>query len=68
VFDQLTQREKQVLQLIAHGKSNKEIATLLNLSVNTVAVHRANLMSTLGVHKAAELVLYAVRKGLVLPE
>ncbi len=68
VFDQLTQREKQVLQLIAHGKSNKEIASLLNLSVNTVAVHRANLMSTLGVHKAAELVLYAVRKGLVLPE
>jgi len=67
-FDQLTQREKQVLQLIAHGKSNKEIASLLNLSVNTVAVHRANLMGTLGVHKAAELVLYAVRKGLVLPE
>ncbi len=67
-FDQLTQREKQVLQLIAHGKSNKEIATILSLSVNTVAVHRANLMSTLGVHKAAELVLYAVRKGLVLPE
>jgi len=67
-FDQLTQREKQVLQLIAHGKSNKEIASLLNLSVNTVAVHRANLMSTLGVHTAAELVLYAVRKGLVLPE
>lgn len=68
VFDQLTQREKQVLQLIAHGKSNKEIAVVLNVSVNTVAVHRANLMSTLGVHKAAELVLYAVRKGLVLPE
>lgn len=67
-FDQLTQREKQVLQLIAHGKSNKEIAGILNLSVNTVAVHRANLMHTLGVHKAAELVLYAVRKGLVLPE
>ena len=67
-FDKLTQREKQVLQLIAHGKSNKEIAAILNLSVNTVAVHRANLMSTLGVHKAAELVLYAVRKGLVLPE
>lgn len=67
-FEKLTEREKQVLQLIAHGKSNKEIAAVLNLSVNTVAVHRANLMSTLGVHKAAELVLYAVRKGLVLPE
>jgi DNA-binding NarL/FixJ family response regulator len=65
-FDKLTEREKQVLQYIAHGKSNKEIATILGLSVNTVAVHRANLMSTLGVHKAAELVLYAVRKGLVI--
>ena len=65
-LDQLTEREKQVLQLIAHGKSTKEIAVLLGLSVNTVAVHRANLMSTLKVHKAAELVLYAVKKGLVV--
>jgi DNA-binding NarL/FixJ family response regulator len=67
-YDKLTQREKQVLQLIAHGKSNKEIAVMLDLSVNTVAVHRANLMSALGVHKTAELVLFAVKKGLVLPE
>lgn len=67
-YDRLTQREKQILQLIAHGKSNKEIAVMLDLSVNTVAVHRANLMSTLGVHKTAELVLFAVKKGLVLPE
>ena len=67
-YDRLTQREKQVLQLIAHGKSNKEIAVMLDLSVNTVAVHRANLMSALGVHKTAELVLFAVKKGLVLPE
>jgi DNA-binding NarL/FixJ family response regulator len=67
-YDRLTQREKQVLQLIAHGKSNKEIAVILDLSVNTVAVHRANLMSALGVHKTAELVLFAVKKGLVLPE
>jgi DNA-binding NarL/FixJ family response regulator len=67
-WDQLTEREKQVLQLIAHGKSNKEIAVMLDLSVNTVAVHRANLMSALGVHKTAELVLFAVKKGLVLPE
>ena len=67
-YDKLTQREKQILQLIAHGKSNKEIAAMLDLSVNTVAVHRANLMSTLGVHKTAELVLVAVKKGLVLPE
>ncbi len=65
VFDRLTQREKQILQLIAEGNSNKEIAALLNLSVNTVAVHRANLMDALGVHRTAELVLYAVRKGLV---
>jgi DNA-binding NarL/FixJ family response regulator len=67
-YDRLTQREKQVLQLIAHGKSNKEIAVMLDLSVNTIAVHRANLMSALGVHKTAELVLFAVKKGLVLPE
>lgn len=65
-FDKLTEREKQVLQYIAHGKSNKDIASILGLSVNTIAVHRANLMNTLGVHKAAELVLYAVRKGLVI--
>jgi two-component system response regulator NreC len=67
-YERLTQREKQVLQLIANGKSNKEIAVMLDLSVNTVAVHRANLMSALGVHKTAELVLFAVKKGLVLPE
>ncbi len=65
VFDRITQREKQILQLIAEGNSNKEIAVLLNLSANTVAVHRANLMDALGVHRTAELVLYAVRKGLV---
>ena len=64
-FDRLTPREKQILQLIAEGNSNKEIAALLTLSVNTVAVHRANLMDALGVHRTAELVLYAVRKGLV---
>ena len=57
-----------MLQLIAQGKSNKEIAVLLDLSVNTVAVHRANLMNTLRLHKAAELVLFAVKKGLVIPE
>jgi DNA-binding NarL/FixJ family response regulator len=64
-FDQLTQREKQVLQLIAQGNSNKEIAGLLQLSVNTVAVHRANLMEALNIHRTAELVVYAIRKGLV---
>src|SRR5437879_7809098 len=61
----LTQRELEVLQLIVDGKSNKEIATALDLSANTVAVHRANIMNTLGIHKTAELVVYAIRAGLV---
>jgi DNA-binding NarL/FixJ family response regulator len=64
-FELLTQREKQVLQLIAQGKSNKEIAALLQLSVNTVSVHRANLMDALNIHRTAELVVFAIRKGLV---
>lgn len=64
----LTGREKQVLQLIAQGKSNKEIATLLDLSVNTVSVHRANLMEKMNIHRTAELVLFAIRKGLVTPQ
>lgn len=64
-FEVLTAREKQVLQLIAQGKSNKEIAAILNVSVNTVAVHRANLMEALNLHRTAELVVYAIRKGLV---
>jgi DNA-binding NarL/FixJ family response regulator len=62
---QLTTRELEVLQLIVHGKSNKEIAIVLSLSVNTVAVHRANIMQTLGIHNTAELVVYAIRQGLV---
>ena len=61
----LTQRELEVLQMIVDGKSNKEIATILDLSANTVAVHRANIMNTLGIHKTAELVVYAIRAGLV---
>ena len=61
----LTPRELQILQHIVAGKSNKEIASHLNLSVNTVAVHRANIMDTLGIHKTAELVVYAIRNGLV---
>jgi DNA-binding NarL/FixJ family response regulator len=60
----LTPRERQILQLIAEAKSTREIAGLLDLSVNTVAVHRANIMDRLGVHKTAELVLYAVRSGI----
>ena len=61
----LTPRELEILQLIVDGKSNKEIATTLELSANTVAVHRANLMDALGIHKTAELVVYAIRNGLV---
>jgi len=61
----LTPRELQVLQLIVDGKSNKEIATQLDLSANTVAVHRANIMTALNIHKTAELVVYAIRNGLV---
>jgi DNA-binding NarL/FixJ family response regulator len=62
---QLSTRELEVLQLIVHGKSNKEIATVLGLSANTVAVHRANIMQAFGIHNTAELVVYAIRRGLV---
>jgi DNA-binding NarL/FixJ family response regulator len=62
---QLTTRELEVLQLIVHGKSNKDIAVLLGLSANTVSVHRANIMQALGIHNTAELVVYAIRNGLV---
>lgn len=63
--DALTPRELEVLQLICEGLSNRDIAAQLDLSVNTVAVHRANIMHALGVHKTAELVVYAIQKGLV---
>jgi DNA-binding NarL/FixJ family response regulator len=62
---ELSTRELEVLQLIVHGKSNKEIATVLGLSANTVAVHRANIMQAIGIHNTAELVVYAIRRGLV---
>ena len=61
----LSVRELEILQHIVAGESNKEIAAALNLSANTVAVHRANIMDTLGIHKTAELVVYAIRNGLV---
>lgn len=61
----LSTRELEVLQLIVHGKSNREIAIVLQLSANTVSVHRANIMQTLGIHNTAELVVYAIRSGLV---
>jgi DNA-binding NarL/FixJ family response regulator len=61
----LSPRELDVLRLICEGHSNRSIATKLTLSVNTVAVHRANIMNALGVHKTAELVVYAIQHGLV---
>ncbi len=61
----LTARELEVLQLIVLGRSNREIATVLGVSANTVNVHRANLMQTLNLHNTAELVVYAIRNGLV---
>ena len=61
----LTPRELEILQLIVEGNSNKAIADRLCLSANTVAVHRANIMDALGIHKTAELVVYAIRNGLV---
>jgi DNA-binding NarL/FixJ family response regulator len=64
-FDLLTTREKEVLQLLAEGRTNKEVATLLDVSPYTVESHRTNLMQKLNVHNTAEIVLYAVRKRLV---
>lgn len=63
--DRLTERERQVLTLVAAGRSSREIATMLGVSANTVAVHRANLMKALKVRKVAGLVLFAVRHGFV---
>jgi DNA-binding NarL/FixJ family response regulator len=64
-YDLLTPRECEVLQLIAEGKSNKDVANLLNLSVYTVESHRSNLMAKLSLHGLPELILYAVRKGII---
>jgi DNA-binding NarL/FixJ family response regulator len=64
-YDLLTPREREILQLIAEGKSNKEVANLLHLSVYTVETHRANIMEKLKLKSAAELILYAVRKGII---
>src|SRR5689334_1260325 len=64
-YDLLTERERQVLQLLAEGRTNKEVATLLDLGVSTVETHRMNLMKKLGLRNTAELVLYAVRKKIL---
>jgi len=62
----LTDREKEVLQLLAEGRSNKEVAALLDIGVSTIETHRANLMQKLNLHSTAEIVLYAVRKRLIV--
>lgn len=64
-YDLLTEREREVLQLLAEGRSNKEAATVLDVSTNTVETHRTNLMQKLGLHNTAEIVLYAVRKKII---
>ena len=64
-FDALSEREREVFQLIAEGHSNKDIASLLHVSPGTVETHRARIMEKLDVHSAAEIVLYAVRKGVI---
>jgi DNA-binding NarL/FixJ family response regulator len=64
-YELLTNREREILQLAAEGKSNKEIAGLLNLSVYTIETHRKNIMEKLNLHSLPELILYAVRKGVI---
>lgn len=64
-FHLLTAREREVLQLLAEGRSNKEVAAVLDVGVSTVETHRANLMQKLNLHNTAEIVLYAVRKGII---
>jgi DNA-binding NarL/FixJ family response regulator len=64
-YDLLTTREREVLQLLAEGKNNKEAASLLNLSLYTVETHRSNIFQKLNLHSSAELILYAIRKGVI---
>jgi two-component system response regulator NreC len=64
-YDLLTTRERELLQLFAEGKNNKDVANLLNLSLYTVETHRSNIFQKLNLHSTAELILYAVRKGVI---
>jgi two-component system response regulator NreC len=64
-YELLTTREREVLQLVAEGKSNKEVANLLNLSLYTVETHRTHILQKLNIHSVPELILYAVRKGII---
>jgi len=64
-YDLLTDREREILQMVAEGRSNKEVAALLNISSTTVETHRAHILQKLGLHSVPELILYAVRKGII---
>ena len=64
-YDLLTDREREVLQLLAEGRSNKDVAALLNLSIHTIDTHRTNFMQKLGLHNTAEIVIYAMRKKII---
>jgi DNA-binding CsgD family transcriptional regulator len=64
-YDLLTEREKETLQLVAEGKSNKDIAKILNVGVSTVESHRTNMMEKLGLHGTVDIILYAVRKRII---
>ena len=64
-YDLLTDREREILQLVAEGRTNKEIASLLNISPYTIDTHRTHILQKLNLHSAPELILYAVRKGII---
>jgi two-component system response regulator NreC len=64
-FELLSDREREILQMIAEGRANKEVATMLNISVTTVETHRGHILQKLDIHSVPELILYAVRKGIV---
>ena len=64
-YDMLTGREREVLQLVAEGKANKEVATMLQVGLTTVETHRAHILQKLGLHSVPELILYAMRRGII---
>jgi two-component system response regulator NreC len=64
-YDLLTPREREILQLIAEGKTNKEMAAILGLSPHTIETHRGNILEKLNLHSVPELIMYAVRKGII---
>jgi RNA polymerase sigma factor (sigma-70 family) len=65
-YELLTERERETLQLLAEGKTNKEVAVILNVSVSTVETHRYNIMAKLGLHSSVDIVRYAVRKKIIV--